>query len=151
MIQRALLTLALALFAPACSYLSGPSAPVKAFLDFREAQRNGNCPDLYTLAAPNSPAWEWIDGYCNAGRYSGANFAAQMSGSPGFAMMKFKRKVESKEKQADGSVKLVIRESVGGRPSNFNKPAPPRRYRVTVKPVDGVWRLSEYADEDIVE
>ncbi len=79
---------------------------------------------------------------------SAADLAAEMSGSPAYAMMKFKRELESEEEQADGSVKLVILEKVKARPSNFSQPAPPRRFRISAKEVGGAWKLLDYAEEE---
>lgn len=147
---------AMALLATGC----GKSPAYKAFVSFQKSARNGNCMELRALA--DGAALQWVENYCNpAGGMtvfgqsipgkSAADFAAEMSGSPAYAMQNVKREVERDEKQADGSRKLVIREAVMARPSNFSKPAPPRRYRVTAKEIGGVWKLTEYADEEVKE
>jgi len=148
--------LALALILSGC----GPSPAEKAFGAFRKAVRNGNCVEL--MAVAEGQAKTWAESYCSpAGGMtvygqsvpgkSAADFAAEMSGSPAWATMKFHRETESQEKQADGSVKLVILEKPLERPSNFSKPAPPWRYRVTAKESGGVWKLTDYAEEQVAQ
>jgi hypothetical protein len=138
----------------------GKSPAYKAFVAFQKAARNGNCMELRAVA--DGAALKWVEDYCSpaggmtvfgqtiSGK-SAADYAAEMSGSPAWAMQNFRREIESEEKQADGSRKLVIVEHALERPSNFSKPAPPRRYRVTAKEFGEVWKLTEYADEEVKE
>ncbi len=54
------LALGLALLVSGC----GASGAEKAFGAFQKSMRNGNCPELRALVAPESAAAAWVEQYC---------------------------------------------------------------------------------------
>ena len=128
------------------------SPAFKAYLSWSEAYHTGNCPVLQGMA--EGSAKEWADNFCTPaggmtvmgqsipGR-SAAQMVQEMNNSPAVAMQGFRHEVVS-EVENGGMVSLVVIESVLARPSNFSKPAPPKRQELKLKLSGDQWKVSEF-------
>ncbi|HUO59007.1 MAG TPA: hypothetical protein VMV05_12595 [bacterium] len=135
------------------------SPAYKAYLQWTQATLDGDCKTLYLIA--DGPAKEWVDSFCGASggltvggqplvsSTSAAAMVAELRNTPAGAMKQLHHDLESEEEAPDGTVSLSVVETVLGRPSQFNKPPPPRRHKVKVKEEGGTWKLVEFKEEDI--
>lgn len=130
------------------------SPAFKAYLSWSEAYHTGNCSVLQGMA--EGSAKEWADGFCTPaggmtvmgqsipGR-SAAQLVQEMNSSPAVAMQGFRHEVVT-ESESGGVVNLVVVESVIGRPSNFSKPAPPKRQDLRLKRSGDQWKVLEFKE-----
>jgi hypothetical protein len=134
------------------------SPAYEAYLKWTQATMDGDCPTLYALS--DGEAKKWVDSFCtgSAGMTilgqvtsspSAASMVKELRATPQGAMRGLRRELEAETRAADGAVDLTVVESVAQRPSNFSKPAPPRRHWAKVRELGGVWKLVEFREEDV--
>jgi hypothetical protein len=133
------------------------SPAYRTYLQWVKATNEGDCGTLNSLA--EGKAKDWADGFCGAvggmtvfgqsipGR-SAAQMVAELKNTPQGAMQVIKHALQSEASTADGQVSLVVIESVAGRPSNFNHPAPDHRHEVTLKQSGDLWKVTEFKDQE---
>lgn len=134
------------------------SPAYETYLQWTTATNEGDCVKLYALA--EGDAKKWVDGFClpaggvtvygqAAPGISAAGLVAQLKNTPQGVMQQVKHEIESEDGNPDGTVSLVVIETVLGRHSNFSHPPPPRKQTLKLREVDGGWKVLEFKDQDL--
>ncbi len=133
------------------------SPAYRTYLQWTKATNEGDCKTLYGIS--DGDAKKWVDGFCGAsggmtvfGRViqpvSAAGMVSDLKNTPQGAIQQIHHDLQSEEEAPDGTVSLVVIETVLGRHSNFSHPPPPSRHEVKLREMDGAWKLVEFKSTD---
>ena len=133
------------------------SPAYQAYLQWAKAADAGDCATLQGMS--ESAAKKWADGFCSP-EDSILVFGNTISGKSRAEILKDmnatkisfdppRHELQSENQADDGTVSLVVNESLSTRPSDFNKTPAPRRHDVMLKEINGAWKLMDFRESDL--